>query len=309
MPAPARALDRVERAGGELFDAVCPGNGPRAAPPAAGDRLPRSRGAARRAGLGALRRERRAGRARGPCGWAPSRTCRRASTRASSSASSGPSRTPSRGRRWTCPGRCASGCGTTARLRSSSRRRSAPATTSPSSAIGSACEGPTELRVGSPFRFEEQALLYLPDGLPDPRSEGALELVAEEAAALCALSRGRALVLTSSYRALDVIAARLRGRLPLRGARPGRRAARAPARALRARGRLGARGDRDLLAGRRRPRRGADAARDRQAAVPGARRPARRGALRADLGRGRATGSATTRCPPPSSSCARASAG
>jgi ATP-dependent DNA helicase DinG len=74
--------------------------------------------------------------------------------------------------------------------------------------------GAAELRVGSPFRFEEQALLYLPQGLPDPRSEGALEVVAEEAAALCALSSGRALVLTSSYRALDAIADRLRGRLP-----------------------------------------------------------------------------------------------
>ena len=71
-----------------------------------------------------------------------------------------------------------------------------------------------ELRVGSPFRFDEQALLFLPDGLPDPRSEGALERVAEEAAALCELSSGRALVLTSSYRALDAIAARLQGRLP-----------------------------------------------------------------------------------------------
>jgi ATP-dependent DNA helicase DinG len=72
----------------------------------------------------------------------------------------------------------------------------------------------SELRVGSPFRFEEQALLYLPDGMPDPRADGALELVAEEAAALCALSSGRALVLTSSYRALDAIAGRLRGQLP-----------------------------------------------------------------------------------------------
>ena len=71
-----------------------------------------------------------------------------------------------------------------------------------------------ELRVGSPFRFEEQALLYLPVGMPDPRTDGALELVAEEAAALCSLSSGRALILTSSYRALDAMAARLRGRLP-----------------------------------------------------------------------------------------------
>jgi ATP-dependent DNA helicase DinG len=71
-----------------------------------------------------------------------------------------------------------------------------------------------ELRVGSPFRFDEQALLFLPDDMPDPRTEGALERIAEEAAALCELSAGRALVLTSSYRALDAIAARLRGRLP-----------------------------------------------------------------------------------------------
>jgi ATP-dependent DNA helicase DinG len=74
--------------------------------------------------------------------------------------------------------------------------------------------GAAELRVGSPFRFDEQALLYLPEGMPDPRAEGALERIAEEAAELCALSAGRALVLTSSYRALDAIAARLRGRMP-----------------------------------------------------------------------------------------------
>jgi ATP-dependent DNA helicase DinG len=72
----------------------------------------------------------------------------------------------------------------------------------------------SELRVGSPFRFDEQALLYLSENMPDPRSEGALERVAEEAAALCTLSSGRALVLTSSYRALDGIASRLRDALP-----------------------------------------------------------------------------------------------
>jgi ATP-dependent DNA helicase DinG len=74
--------------------------------------------------------------------------------------------------------------------------------------------GSAELRVGSPFRFDEQALLYLPEHMPDPRTAGALEQVAGEAAALCELSSGRALVLTSSYRALDVIAGRLRGSLP-----------------------------------------------------------------------------------------------
>ena len=50
--------------------------------------------------------------------------------------------------------------------------------------------------------------------MPDPRSPGALERVAEEVLALCSLSAGRALVLTSSYRALGAVAAGLRGRIP-----------------------------------------------------------------------------------------------
>jgi len=73
---------------------------------------------------------------------------------------------------------------------------------------------PAELSVGSPYDFAGQALLYVPTTMPDPRSEGALDRVADEATALCALSSGRALVLTSSYRALDAIAARMRGRVP-----------------------------------------------------------------------------------------------
>jgi ATP-dependent DNA helicase DinG len=71
-----------------------------------------------------------------------------------------------------------------------------------------------ELAVGSPYDFGEQALLYLPRHLPDPRAPEALERIAEEVVALTALSRGRALVLTSSYRALDEIADRVSGRIP-----------------------------------------------------------------------------------------------
>src|SRR5581483_9357848 len=56
-----------------------------------------------------------------------------------------------------------------------------------------------ELAVGSPYDFREQALLYLPRHLPDPRADGALDAVVEEVLALCRLSSGRALVLTSSY--------------------------------------------------------------------------------------------------------------
>jgi ATP-dependent DNA helicase DinG len=71
-----------------------------------------------------------------------------------------------------------------------------------------------ELSVGSPYDFRSQALLYLPRGLPDPRADGALDRAVEEVAALCRASGGRALVLTSSYRALSAIADGIRSRVP-----------------------------------------------------------------------------------------------
>ncbi len=71
-----------------------------------------------------------------------------------------------------------------------------------------------ELIVGSPFDFREQALLYVPQTMPDPRAEGFTERAADEVVALLRLSRGRALVLTSSYRALDVLSRRVAGSVP-----------------------------------------------------------------------------------------------
>ena len=75
-------------------------------------------------------------------------------------------------------------------------------------------EDADEIAVGSPYDFRSQALLYLPAHMPDPRSDDALGHVADEVAALCRLSAGRALVLTSSYRALEAVAAGIRGRVP-----------------------------------------------------------------------------------------------
>ncbi len=71
-----------------------------------------------------------------------------------------------------------------------------------------------ELVVGSPYDFREQALLYVPKTMPDPRAEGFVERVGDEVVELLALSCGRALVLTSSYRALDALRARIAGRVP-----------------------------------------------------------------------------------------------
>jgi ATP-dependent DNA helicase DinG len=71
-----------------------------------------------------------------------------------------------------------------------------------------------ELVVGSPYDYREQALLYVPRTMPDPRTDGFTERAADEVLTLLALSEGRALVLTSSYRALEILRSRVVGRVP-----------------------------------------------------------------------------------------------
>jgi ATP-dependent DNA helicase DinG len=63
--------------------------------------------------------------------------------------------------------------------------------------------------LASPFDYAEQALLYVPARLPEPRARDYFDRLAAEVLALCRLSRGRALVLTTSYRALEEIATRV----------------------------------------------------------------------------------------------------
>jgi ATP-dependent DNA helicase DinG len=74
--------------------------------------------------------------------------------------------------------------------------------------------GAREVAVGSPYDFRSQTLLYLPCGLPDPRTDGALDRIVAEVGALCRISAGRALVLTSSYRALEAVAEGIRRTVP-----------------------------------------------------------------------------------------------
>jgi ATP-dependent DNA helicase DinG len=71
-----------------------------------------------------------------------------------------------------------------------------------------------ELVVGSPYDFAEQALLYVPRAMPDPRSDAFTQRAADEIVSLLTLSEGRALVLTSSYRALGAYREHVRGRVP-----------------------------------------------------------------------------------------------
>ena len=71
-----------------------------------------------------------------------------------------------------------------------------------------------EVSLPSPYDYREQALLYVPSAFPEPRSPAYDARLAEEVLALCRLSRGRALVLTTSYSRLDALAERVAPRVP-----------------------------------------------------------------------------------------------
>jgi ATP-dependent DNA helicase DinG len=75
-------------------------------------------------------------------------------------------------------------------------------------------EDAREVSLASPYDYREQALVYVPRAFPEPRAAGYDARVADEVVALCRASRGRALVLTTSYRALDELAERAVPRIP-----------------------------------------------------------------------------------------------
>jgi ATP-dependent DNA helicase DinG len=56
----------------------------------------------------------------------------------------------------------------------------------------------------SPFDYQSQALLYLPEGLPEPRISGYTELAIEAIIPVLKATAGRAFILFTSYRALDI---------------------------------------------------------------------------------------------------------
>jgi len=58
----------------------------------------------------------------------------------------------------------------------------------------------------SPFNFKKQALLYLPNGMPDPREQSYTEQVVERALPVLTLTQGHAFILFTSHRALKIAA-------------------------------------------------------------------------------------------------------
>ncbi len=65
----------------------------------------------------------------------------------------------------------------------------------------------------SPFDYPRQAVLYVPEGMPDPNSPDYTRAVLERALEVLRLSRGRAFLLFTSHRALQWAAGELRERL------------------------------------------------------------------------------------------------
>ncbi len=70
------------------------------------------------------------------------------------------------------------------------------------------------LDVGSPYSYDEQALLYCPLHLPDPRDAGYEAAMHEELLALIEAAEGRTLALFTSWRAMNAAADALKPRIP-----------------------------------------------------------------------------------------------
>ena len=68
------------------------------------------------------------------------------------------------------------------------------------------------LQIDSPFDYDAQALLYLPEGMPEPTSPGYVAAVIEATLPLLEASEGGAFLLFTSHRALAQGAAQLRAR-------------------------------------------------------------------------------------------------
>ena len=67
----------------------------------------------------------------------------------------------------------------------------------------------SEELVESPFRYEEQAALYAPQHLPDPRASDFPDAAVEEIVELIRMSKGGAFVLSTSLRMMRILAKRV----------------------------------------------------------------------------------------------------
>ncbi len=71
----------------------------------------------------------------------------------------------------------------------------------------------TELTLASPYDYPQQAILYVPRRMPEPRSPLFAERAADEVVRLLEISRGRAFVLFTSYANMNAVASRVASRI------------------------------------------------------------------------------------------------
>jgi ATP-dependent DNA helicase DinG len=70
-----------------------------------------------------------------------------------------------------------------------------------------------EVMLASPFDYQEQAILYVPRGMPEPSAPSFVDRAADEIARILAVSRGRAFVLFTSYANMNAVAERIASRV------------------------------------------------------------------------------------------------
>ena len=70
-----------------------------------------------------------------------------------------------------------------------------------------------EVMLASPFDYQEQAILYVPRGMPEPSAPSFVDRAADEVARILAVSRGRAFVLFTSYANMNAVAERIASRV------------------------------------------------------------------------------------------------
>jgi len=70
-----------------------------------------------------------------------------------------------------------------------------------------------ELQVDSPFDYRHNALLYLPEGLPEPQANGYTSAIVDMIKPVLEASKGRAFLLFTSYRAMNEAARLLEGNI------------------------------------------------------------------------------------------------
>jgi ATP-dependent DNA helicase DinG len=89
----------------------------------------------------------------------------------------------------------------------------APAAEEEDGAVESREAKTDELVASSGYDYEEQAVLYLPPRMPDPRNPGWIERAAEEVVGLLNVSRGRAFVLSTSLSGMRALYERVAPRV------------------------------------------------------------------------------------------------